>query len=338
MPELKVGVIGLIDPDFKNAVIRSGVLGIEGLEPAGYVREFVSRRRENCDLLVALTYFKWEMDSTLAADTEGLDIIIGRSDSEPDAGVKVINGVIIVRAGADGKWLGRLTVEADTAIGGVTDYDNALLRVIPEAVPVDEKLSRFARRMDKKYTKDLQRRIGTLQTDWILEYDKPCNLPQWVADVMREAAPSADLAVINHDNLLKGLPMGSILEKDIWEICPYDYPIVIFQISGDELIRILRRQIVGSGEFLTWSGLILRAEQGKLVDVRIGGRKLDWRDDYAVVATGHFWDNLEEYLQLSRVDRPRFFLPGANQREILIRTVERMRIISTPLDDRWVVR
>jgi len=338
LPGVKIGVIGLIDPDFKSAVIRSGVLGIEGYEPAGYVREFVSRRREDCDILVALTCLDWEMDSLLAVESEGLDIIIGRSDRIPSDSPRLVNNVIIARSGADGKWLGRLSIEVDTGGGGIVSHHAAMLHVEPGEVPVDKKVDRLARRLEKKHTKVLNHRIGTLHTDWNLEYDKPSNLAQWAADVMREVSPSAGLAVINHGNFMKGIPAGPILEKDIWEICPYDYPIVVFQISGNELIRILRRQIVASGEFITWSGLILRAEDGELVDARIKGKLLNWRDDYAVVATGYFWDNLEDLLRLSKVDRPHFYLPEANQREIFIKAIESKRIISTPLDDRWIVR
>jgi len=338
LPGIKIGVIGLIDPDFKSAVIRSGVLGIEGFEPAGYVREFVSRRREDCDILVALTCLDWEMDSLLAAGSKGLDIIIGRSDSIPFDSLRVVNDVIIVRSGADGKWLGRLSVEVDTGDGGIVNHHAAMLHVEPDAVPVDKKVDRLARKLEKKHTKILNHRIGTLQADWNLEYDKSCNLAQWAADVMHEVSPSAGLAVINHGNLMKGLPAGPIMEKDIWEICPYDYPIVVFQISGVELITILRRAVVASGEFITWSGLILRAEDGELVDSRINGVPIDWKEDYAVVATGYFWDNLKYLLRLSKVDRPHFYLPEANQREIFIKAIESKRIISTPPDDRWIVR
>jgi 5'-nucleotidase/UDP-sugar diphosphatase len=338
LSDARVGIIGLIDPEFKNAVMHEGVLDIEGFKPVAYAAEFVSRRREDCDLLVALSYLGWAADSALAAEVKGLDIIISGKGGESLTEPRVINDVLIVRARPYGRQLGVLKVTVDTEKGGVFTYEGELLPVAPGSSPLDAKLDKFARKLEKKHTRVLDRKIGTLNTDWTLETDEPCNLAQWVADRMLEDTPLAALAVINAGSLRQGLPRGPISEKDIWEICPYDYPIVIFQIAGSEMIGILKRQISGRDEFITWSGLKLWAENGELRDVFIGGNPLNWREDYAVVATGFFWDNLDKYLHLSREGRPSFYLPGANQREILIKAVENQRIISSPLDDRWSVK
>jgi 2',3'-cyclic-nucleotide 2'-phosphodiesterase (5'-nucleotidase family) len=338
LPGARVGIIGLLDPDFKNAVMREGVLDIEGFKPVAYAAEFVSRRREDCNLLVALSYLGWAADSALATEVKGLDIIISGKGGESLTEPRVVNGVLIVRARSYGMRLGILKVTTDTEKGGVFTSECTLLPIMKSSAPINAKLEKFARTLEKKHTKVLDRKIGTLHTDWILETDEPCNLAQWVADRMLEFTPLAALAVINAGSLRQGLPQGPISEKDIWKICPYDYPIVIFQITGREIIEVLKRQISGRDEFITWSGLKVWAENGELRDVFIGGNPLNWREDYAVVATGFFWDNLDNFLHLSREGRPSFYLPGANQREILIKAVENQRIISSQLDDRWSVK
>ncbi len=342
LPGVMVGVTGLIDPDFKSSVDRQGVLGIEDTDPFIEARVFVMKRRQSCDLLVALTYLGWELDSTLAADVKGLDVIISGRSLVPYDPPRQVDGVIIANAGSYGRWLGRLVIEVDTLGGGVRGFNNNLLRVEAGAAPLDEKVDRFARKLEKKHTKRLNHQIGRLQTDWHIEPDRPCNLAQWTTDAMRGyimnvVGSQVNLSVINNGNLMKGLPRGPILERDIWEICPYDYPLVIFQISGDDMIRIIQRQLKGEGEFLTWSGLRLTVSDGKIESFTINRSPVSRMDEYTVVSTGYIWHHFDRVFGLERRDRPLFCPPGTDQRSVLIRTVQERGVISAPLDDRWVV-
>ena len=342
LPGVMVGVTGLIDPDFKNSVERQGALGVEGSDYIIEAKIFAEKRRSSCDLLVALTYLGWRQDSLLAAEVKGLDVIISGYSSIPYDPPRQVNGVIIANAGSYGRWLGRLVVEVDTLGEGVTGFRNDMLRVEADAAPLDVKIDKFARKLEKKHTKVLDRQIGKLQTDWNIKPDGQCNLAQWAADAMREyirnhIGSEVNLAVIYNCNLMKGLPRGPVMERDIWEISPYDYPLMIFQISGDDMIRIVQRQINGKGEFLTWSGLRVVASGDSIESFTINGSPVSWMREYTVVSTSYIWQNFERMFGLQRGDRPLFCPPGPDFKRVLIQVVEEQKIISTPLDDRWVV-
>ena len=337
LPDAVVGVVGLIYADFKRSLIRECVMEIETTNLRVAVRDFVERRRKTCDLLVALTYLGWELDSMLAEHVEGLDIIIGSRSHTPFDPPREVNGVIIANSGPYGRRLGRLIVEVDTLGDGVRSYRSDLLRIEPGMTPIDRKVKKLVEKLEKKYTKHLTEQIGVLQTDWNIAYDKPSNLAQFAADVMRSVVPSAHLSVINNRCLVKGLARGPLLERDIWEICPFDNPIVIFQITGTELMQIVNRQLTGSGEFMTWSGLVLEVKDGEIVRLTVNNIPVTDQDDYAVVTTGQMWDDIARFMGINREDRTSFHLPDANLRGLLIDAVNRMKVISIRLDDRWVV-
>ncbi len=337
LSDVVVGVTGLIYPNFSSSVNRDGVIGIEEVDPIAAVSDFIEKRRESCDLLIAMTYFGWELDSILAAEVDGLDVIIGGRAPEPLDPPRRVNGTIIVQSGANGQRLGRLVVDVDTSGGGVIGFRNSMLRIVPGAAESDEKLEKLVHKLEKKHTGHLEETIGVLQTDWNFQIDKPTNLTQLVADIIRSILPSSQLALLNNGSLVKGLVRGPIRELDIWEICPYDYPMVVFQISGRELKDIISKQLTDTGEFLTWSGLKVEASGGEIISLRVNDLPVKDIDEFAVLTTGSLWGNLGDYLAVSSVNRPRFYLSGANLRNEIVEAVKTLKIIPFELDDRWKV-
>ncbi|MCF7809388.1 5'-nucleotidase C-terminal domain-containing protein [bacterium] len=343
LPGIMVGMCGLIDPDFKNSQNLEGVLGIEASDAITEARAFIKRRQAECDLMIVLSSLGWSNDSLLAANVNGIDVIIGSGSDYPYDPPRKINNVIIACAGSLGRWLGRLALDVDTLGNGVNMYRNDIILLDTATVPPDEKVDKLARKLEKKHTKILEREIGRLQTDWNHEVNKPCNLAQWTADAMRTYIMDAvtsrvHLSVVNNGSLQRGQQRGILLERDIWEICPYDYPIMIFQLSGEELLNIVKRQIKSKGEFLTWSGLRFKVSGNKIEEFYVGQQKVSPMDEYSVVSTGYIWQHFEEYFGIERGERPLFYPPDANQRSVMINAVEKQKIITAPLDDRWEIK
>jgi 5'-nucleotidase len=339
---VKVGVIGLIFPSFTQSVIRDGVMGLTATDPASAAADFVSRRQESCDLLVALTHIGWDGDSALAAAVPGLDVIIGGHSHTPIDPPRVVNGVVICQSGPYGWALGRLTLDVDTVANDLRSWRGELLRVDPSYAPPDRKMKALVKDMEKDVRK-LDRKIGTLQTDWVNRRGQPSNLAQWAVDAMLTQARAKisdriNIAVINEGNLRKSMPRGPIRERDIWEICPFENPMLVFQVSGEELIQAVQKQLVAPREFLTWSGLEMQADSGRIVSLKANGYPVEPASEYTVAATGYIWQQIDSYLGLAQDDRPIFYLPGIMQRQLLIDAVLAQKVISTPTDERWDVR
>jgi len=85
--------------------------------------------------------------------------------------------------------------------------------------------------------------------------------------------------------------------------------------------------------------LKLVISDGEIKTLTISGRPITELDEFSVITTGYLWENLFTYLGIYPFPekRPHIYLPNINLRDILIEAVEKQKLISTPLDDRWVV-
>ena len=181
---INVGIIGLIYPEFKGSVVRSGVYNLAVSDPILEAQQFVKEYREHCHLLVALTHIGWEGDSALAADVPGLDVIVGGHSHTPIDPPRQVNDAVIVQSGPYGQYLGRLVVDVDTSGSGINSFRGELLPVKPEVAPLDQKVAKTVRKLEKKYTRQLDRRLGTLALDWVIDDHRVSNAAQWTADAM----------------------------------------------------------------------------------------------------------------------------------------------------------
>ena len=117
---------------------------------------------------------------------------------------------------------------------------------------------------------------------------------------------------------------------------------MVFQVNGRALRYVIERQIYNADnpdfDFLTWSGLEVVVENGKLKSLSANKFPVTESDEFSVVTTGNIWDGFPLYLGLQQFPdkRPFWFLPDKTLRDVLIKSIEQWKIMSTPLDDRWI--
>ena len=91
------------------------------------------RATENPDLVIVLSHMGFYQDQKIAANTTGIDVIVGAHTHHNVKKAPVVpnfdgsRNVIVVQAGSHGKYLGQLKLR--TKHGKVVDYDNKLIRL-----------------------------------------------------------------------------------------------------------------------------------------------------------------------------------------------------------------
>ena len=335
---IDVAVIGIISPVFRFSIFREGILGLQMNDILTEAASFVKTFKDSADILVAVTNVGWLGDSLLAENRGDFDLIIGGSNDTAYVSPRIVNDVLIVQAGSHSRNIGWLSLEVDTNANRISRHDGSVIELKEGVVEPDEKLASHVAKLEKKYTKKLNRSIGKLAIDWNIERRQPCNLAQWVTGVMLKSVPVANLAMINNGSLKKGLPAGNITERDIWEIFPMESPMVVIQLTGRELIHIVSRQLKNPPEYCTWQGLHVISDDGKTTSIKVNGYKVHDLDEFSIVTTGFVWENLAYYtgIRANPKRRPCIYLP-VSVREMLIETIEKERVVSKPLDNRWDV-
>jgi len=286
---LKVGVIGITYHTMKGMVSDPNLEGYESLEPESIVDSLVTAIDPVTDVIIVLSHMGLAYDRKLAEKIEGVDLIVGGHTHEALQEPESVNGVIIVQAGSNCRYLGRidLTIDADS----VVDYKGELLPMLTDGIEPDSQISAMVSSFSSDIDKHYGTVIGKLKDRWETVHGQETAIGDWVTDVMRKKLYT-DVAVVNSGAIRKNLGPGDITVRDILELLPFNNQIVTFGCSGRQL-RSIALQNIGfdaegyiyplqiSGLTYTWR----HSDSGEeIVDILVNGEPLDMDRIYNVAS------------------------------------------------------
>ncbi|GAX59328.1 5'-nucleotidase/2',3'-cyclic phosphodiesterase and related esterase [Candidatus Scalindua japonica] len=224
-------------------------------------------KRENAQVIIALTHQDLDQDELMAKDFPEIDIVIGghehfyiqrkvgntlitKADSDAQSAI-----VYNVRVPADGP----VTAEhRKVEIGPGIEHDPVV------DAEVQHWISELSKAVKKQKGYDLLTELGT--TKYLLEGVEPAvrgretALGNFLADAVRNRM-NTDLAFINGGGIRinDDIPPGPITNYDMEGIFYFNNNLVSFELTGAELLDILRNSVskahLGDGRFLQVSGI-----------------------------------------------------------------------------------
>ena len=98
-------------------------------------------------------------------------------------------------------------------------------------------------------------------------------LGNFVTDIMREYT-KADIALLNSGSLRASIDVGSITCDEVFTAMPYANEIILFDLTGKELMQVLTRSVKGTreeedGGFLQVSGIRFHVHGHMVAKVRL---------------------------------------------------------------------
>lgn len=107
----RFGLLGVSDPE---AVAWPGIYDVaKVMEPAPSVQKYLPEVRQQSDVVIVLSHIGLEGDIALAQAVPGIDVIVGGKSRRVLVAPEMVGKTMIVQAGYDGEWLGRLDVAFD---------------------------------------------------------------------------------------------------------------------------------------------------------------------------------------------------------------------------------
>jgi 5'-nucleotidase/UDP-sugar diphosphatase len=260
---LRVGIVGLTT---RGQVKQSGNVGQCMANPYQVAHNLVPALRPLCDVLIVLSHLGRSLTESTATvldagDVElaeslspgSLDLIIGghthQAMNENGLSVaNIVNGVPIVQAGAQGRFLG----EVDISVGQRVTVTDARLSLVAD-LPVDESFERQAvQPLLEQVRPLLARSLGRVSVHLDLSTDTVRNafasaesaLANFITDAIvarcRLAGHAVNLAAVDASCLYRGLPAGGELTFGDWfDVLPYADTIRLYQITGRDLLELL---------------------------------------------------------------------------------------------------
>ena len=248
-----VGVFAVAGKDFPSLVKAEG---LEFTDPVVAARETVARlRSEGVDAIVMIGHEHTEDDAALARAVPGIDLIFG-SHSHLRRELAQIDGTKTWFI-APGQYLEAISrVELTVGDGAVTRVRGELVPVTSR-MPEDRTVGRRVRRMQRDLAGDPEY-AALFQDVAHLPAALPVpRLAERTLQAMRDATKS-DIALSTMSSFRQALPAGSITAEQLRAALPYDNEIVVCEMSGADVQRILdentRRKGSDSELYLSMTG------------------------------------------------------------------------------------
>lgn len=260
---LRIGIVGLTT---RGQVKQPHSASLCMANPYQVAHNLVPALRPLCDVLIVLSHLGRSLaDSTATVldvgDVElaeslpsgSLDLIVGghthQAMNEHGLSVaNIVNGVPIVQAGAQGRFLGQV----DINVGKRVTVMDARLSLVAD-FPVDERFERqVVQPLLNQVRPLLSQSLGRvsdhpdLSTDSVRQAFASAEsaLANFITDAIvarcRLAGHAVNLAAIDASCLYQGLPAGGELTFGDWfDVMPYADTIRVCQITGRDLFEIL---------------------------------------------------------------------------------------------------
>ncbi|NPA90708.1 MAG: multifunctional 2',3'-cyclic-nucleotide 2'-phosphodiesterase/5'-nucleotidase/3'-nucleotidase [Chloroflexi bacterium] len=276
----KIGIIGLTTEDVD--ILSSPGPNVKILPAVDSLKKAVQELTDQgVNKIIALTHVGYEMDKKLAAQVDGVDVIVGGHSHTCLGDVKhaagpyptVVNApsgqpVLVVQACSKLKYMGRLNVTFDDK-GVPKAFSGELIKVKDENVPEDpEVAAEVAKRMEP--INELKSKIiGETKVDLVGDREvcrfAECNMGNLVTDaiIWKMKDQNIQIALQNAGGIRASIPKGPISLGQVMEVLPFGNTISTFGLKGEDLWAALENGVSraenpeneGTGRFLQVSGL-----------------------------------------------------------------------------------
>lgn len=294
---VKIGAFAVMGSDFTTLVKpdRRPAAGVLFTDRVAAARQIVDqlRNREKVNAVVLIGHGHREEDEALARAVSGIDLILGTHSHIKQDPVRIdgTNTWFI----SPWQYLTYISrVELAFKDGVLTDVTGRLVPV-DDSMKEDRSIARRVAKMqhalerDPKY-RDLFVKIGSAKKELSLDDQLRSQtvLGSFIMNVVREAA-KADLAISTTSSFRQPIAPGSIIFEDLRATLPYPNQILLYGMTGREVIDLLQRSLDkrGTDSFGQISGMSVRVENGRVALVEKDSAALDPDRIYRVATTDY---------------------------------------------------
>lgn len=239
---VKVAIVGLADP---TTTVRQPPVQVEGLDSTRMedLREFVQslRRDARPDLVVAVTHTGLTVSRQIAREIPELDVVLSGHTHERTDRIIREGDVLVVEAGSNGSFLGRLDLVLKPD-GGVAAAEWKLIPVLSEDFAENAETAALVQASLAPYRERMNRVLGRTD-ERVMRYDVfETSADDWISDVVRRAT-GADVGFTNGFRFSPPIVAGDFTEGDLWNLLPLDSRIKIGWVTGEQLRSYLENEL-----------------------------------------------------------------------------------------------
>ncbi len=314
---LKVAILGLTTEETPVITNPKNVADLEFKNAIETASALVPKLREEADVVIALTHlgfneggygyegYEATSDVELAKAVEGIDVIVGGHSHTVLEQAEVVGKTLIVQAGSNSDFVGRLDLVIDTEANTITESASQLLPVNKtKQVTFNEKrytmyagpayfddadvvdaLAPFTAQADELLSQPIGEALVRLDGDRELVRSQETNMGNLITDAQR-AKVGADIAFLNGGGIRAPLEAGPLTYRDVLTVQPFGNKLVVLDLTGAQVMETLNYAATvsaGQGAFVHVSGLKWTNNKGVAENVMVGDAPIDLAKTYTAV-------------------------------------------------------
>lgn len=165
-------------------------------------------------------------------------------------------------------------------------------------------------------------------------------LSNWAADMMVEGStatglPAADMGLVNIGGLRNNMPEGVVTCGDIILISPFENELVVLEIKGKHLLKLMHNIAAVGGEGVSNSVRMVISKDRKLISATINGEKISRKRTYTVATLDYLAEGNDKMYALKKAKKRHMI--GLKTREVLMESVVKHRIIDSKIEGRITI-
>ncbi len=290
---IKFGIFGIIAPLDKN---RDRLPGLQTLDPVQTAQQMTDLLREKgVDYVIALSSLVANEtgggSEALAAETEGIDLILSSNQDTETPETQTVKNTLIVYPGSKLDGVAKITLSFDE--------DNRLRHTEFTDVPLfkdtygeDEETALAAAKLLAQTRQQMSRPLTTAVQPIGTHLKGPSALGSVLAQCLHKWA-KLDGALLNAASIRAPLPAGKLTEFDLYKTYPYGDNITFITMKGAAFTQALEASLNTEDNFPQIAGFTvqtLRLPNGTQKITRItldNGRIVRPQDTYRFAVTDH---------------------------------------------------
>ncbi len=250
---IKIGIIGLTAPfnAYYHLLDWHVDYAFETLD------QHIKELKKSTDIIILLSHLGLNEDRQIANRYEDIDVIIGGHTHHLLRTEEIVNQTILTAAGKNCQFIGEVILtwdHTDKKLVQKEAYTTDITHLAKD-LPTAQKLEEYSKETDQILGKPIVHIERPIKVKWF----ESTPIMEELTHTLRNWTKT-DCAMLNSGLLLDEFPSGTITYKDVHRICPHPVNPCVVELSGDELLEVIRASFTKELMELKLQGFGFRGE------------------------------------------------------------------------------
>lgn len=230
---LRIAVIGAMT-DTLNTLTTPKTLGGWHTTPVvATVRKYAMELKSQSDLIVLLAHIDGREESEILNSVPEIPVLVTGHIHTGMSEAMSHDGRVVVRVKSYGEELGRLELKVDTEKKAPVSWNWKRIPVDSNKVAPDPEVARQVKHWEDEVAGQVDRPLAISQRAFSKNEVK-----RLIEQAIREETHS-DFAWMNSGGVRDSLPQGQLLDRNIWNVMPFDNEVLVGTFKGRDLPKVV---------------------------------------------------------------------------------------------------